>query len=47
MLVEVLYKNLDKATPYSGKRILSFHLVGTETVVRKRKHFEQFLKTFF
>lgn len=34
-LLKVLYKNLDKATHSLGRRILSFSLAETETILRK------------
>lgn len=38
VLVEVLYKNLDKATSrWERKGILSFPLVGTEAILRRKK----------
>lgn len=42
VLVEVLYKNLDKATSrWERKGILSFPLVGTEAILRRKKVFKQ------
>lgn len=38
--MKFLYKNLDQATPFSAKRILSFPLAGTGAILREktRKH---------